>query len=93
MRLFWLSFSGGTKNGIAIIEAEDFLSAVFISHVRDCNPGGEIAGFEMTPEALDAIPADEMALVVTLPRHQLLTLDDCKAHGLNMSRWKDGAEL
>lgn len=51
MTWFWMSFAdpkrpkGQQFLGVAIVEADEFLHAVSISHRLGINPGGEIAGY------------------------------------------------
>ena len=80
-------------NGIVVAEAETFLAAVAMASARGANPGGQVAGAEIPVELLDALPVDQLTAIVTLPRYELLTLEDCKRHGLDMVRWKDGATV
>jgi hypothetical protein len=48
--LHWLSFVDDTtgKNlGVAIVEAEDIISAVIKAHILGINPGGQVADFQI----------------------------------------------
>lgn len=52
-QLNWLSFcdpekpKGSQFLGVAIVRAPGFATACVVSHTLRCNPGGEIAGYEL----------------------------------------------
>lgn len=41
---WWLSFADKGFMGACIVAADDFLSAVSVSHALKINPGGQVAG-------------------------------------------------
>lgn len=51
--LWWLSFCDGRLPkgsqflGACVVCAPDFLTAVTVSHLYGCNPGGEVLGFPL----------------------------------------------
>jgi hypothetical protein len=61
MKLWWLSFvdperaDGGRFVGACLVEAEDFLGAVYAAHRRGCNPGGQVAGQDAPENVAAAI--------------------------------------
>ncbi len=58
MKRWWLSFcdpdrpEGNQFLGIAIVLADDFLSACFLARLTGCNPGGEVMGAPL-PDSLE----------------------------------------
>ena len=56
MAYYWMSFcdphapKGEQFLGVAIVEAADEASAVLVSGLHGCNPGGEIGILEILPE-------------------------------------------
>lgn len=85
MTLWWLSFvdeDTDTFLGVSIVEAPDFLSATAVAHVIGCNPGGQVAGYEI-PE--DCLAEREM------PRGRLLSKEDVTAHteAMSVREWNE----
>lgn len=82
--LNWLSFcdpdlpKGTQFLGIAIIEAPCFELAVPISHLEGCNPGGEIAGYEIGDK-----PVPEKYLHRLLNKKELRKLEKIMDAALN----------
>jgi hypothetical protein len=72
MTLYWLSFSKGeTFAGVCVVEGSCFLDAVKESHRLGCNPGGQVAGYEVASHARHRFSADRVG--------RLLTLDECRS--------------
>ena len=75
---WWLSFCDADRPkgrqflGVAIVQAVNFPAAVMEAHMRDCNPGGQIQGFELPPGRL--LPVESC--------NRLLT--KAEAEGLNV---------
>ena len=73
---FWLSFvdprrpEGSRFLGVAIVgPVSDFREAIPLSHVRGCNPGGQVCGHPVI---------GDIALVPVAFRHRLLTLEESR---------------
>lgn len=75
----WLSFAhagdpevpGDTDRflGVVVVEAADFLNAVKITHNLGVNPGGEVVGYPIEEQFLEAIPVED--------RNRVLNKSDC----------------
>ena len=75
MGLWWLSFcdpakpSGEQFLGVALVEADDLPSATRRAWREGCNPGGEIAGFDLP---LDKMTNARRVILAKAPHHTLL---------------------
>ncbi len=75
--LWWLSFANGDLPagtqflGVAIVEATQFVEAVMRAHALGINPGGEVQGTQLGPEALERVDAKWL--------NRLLTKAECTA--------------
>lgn len=59
MKAFWLSFGDpqtGENLGAAVVEGDNFMSAVKNAQFMGCNPGGEVIGYEVKPDTKGTIP-------------------------------------
>lgn len=56
---WWLSFAAeeGFRGVVVVGPADDFLSAVMLTHAHHLSPGGQVVGFEIPAWALEQIPA------------------------------------
>ena len=76
MAWWWLSFADarrprGSRNlGVSIVEADTLYGAIAVSHIRGCNPGGQVA--------ICRVPAPLPGM-----GHRMLTADELKAHGIS----------
>jgi hypothetical protein len=76
MGLWWLSFCDPAKPkgeqflGVALVEADDLPSATRRAWREGCNPGGEIAGFDLP---LNKMPNARRVILAKAPHHTLLS--------------------
>lgn len=81
LKWFWLSFVDPTKPqglrslGIAVVEGYDFLGAIQRAWDLGINPGGEVAGYEVTEG--DGLPAAEY-------RNRLVSPEECASSGIGI---------
>ena len=65
-KLWWLSFVGDEGFlGVVIVEADDFLDAVMMSHHFDINPGGQVQGWPVPPENVADVPPDHIGRLLS----------------------------
>jgi hypothetical protein len=85
MGLWWLSFvdpkrpEGEGFLGVALIEADDYPSAIRRAWREGCNPGGEINGFDLP---LDELTNEQRLILAKAPHDTLLTRDQLEEHRL-----------
>lgn len=87
---FWFSFADSDLPkesqflGCAVIEAQDFGSAVVTTWLLGCNPGGEVKALQIPNELMPGIPLTD--------RNRLLTRADAARLDERMFRSSKSAE-
>ena len=83
MTSFYLSFADETKFlGAAVVDADNFLSAMTKINIVGINPGGEVLCFEMPKEC------DEQSM----ERNRLYSKEELRARGMKSLKEYDDSE-
>jgi hypothetical protein len=78
MKAWFLTFYGEQRRflGAAVVETVDegdFFEAIIVAQLKDCNPGGEVSGYEipavLVPKFSTKLPRERWG--VLLDRHEL----------------------
>jgi hypothetical protein len=93
---WWLSFADGNRPvgqqflGAALVQADDFITATTVAHVKGCNPGGEVLAFPVPPDdgppptgyrnrLLSRSELEAMQAIWTPEEPRIMTLDEYEA--------------
>ena len=78
--IWYLSFAdddnGGNLGIVIVDDARDIADASRMAHAAGCNPGGEVFGWEISPDSLARIGGEFGSWMLTAPRLTLLQRED-----------------
>lgn len=81
MTLWWLSFADPNRPegerflGVSLVYADTLPQAMHKAWMKNCNPGGQIAGWSLPPEG------EEKVITSGVPLDKLLTQEEVDAFG------------
>lgn len=87
MNTYWLSFVGprpapGVSGflGVCIVQGEDFADAIQGARDMECNPGGQVRGFQYPAECFENLPSTYRNRLLT--KDEAHEADELMAHGI-----------